>query len=521
MQSRMQSKMQAKMQSNKNDKADITIVGLGPGDPAHWTLEAHRVLSGCREVYLRTAKHPGVEAMPEGVKAHSFDRLYDKIESFTELYERIARQVVALGKRRGGVVYAVPGHPMVGEATVPQIRRMAAQEGLSVRIVPGLSFVEPVLTALGIDAMDGLQIVDAMEIAGLHHPPLNPDRPTLAAQLYGRRLASGVKLTLMNAYPEDFAVTLVYAAGTAAEKTVDLPLHELDRVNDVDHLTTLYIPPWPSTASLESFQDTIARLRAPDGCPWDREQTHQSLRHNLLEEAYEVLDALDADDPDGLAEELGDLLLQIALHAQIAAEGGDFRMGDVVGHIDAKIKHRHPHVFGSLHVDGVDDVMTNWESLKKEERAANGVPEEQDSILKGVPSAMPALAQALAISRRAARVGFEWDNIESVFEKLDEEVGELREAGTKEEWEWETGDVLFVVVNLARWLGVDPESALRATNNRFRRRFKAMEQMARREGRDFADLDIREMDSLWEEAKGEEAKGRDGEEELWIGYEQE
>jgi len=479
----------------------ITIVGLGPGNPAHLTLEAQQVLERASELYLRTNRHPTVPSLPAHLTLHSFDFLYERAADFAEVYEGIVERVLALGQRPEGVVYAVPGHPLVGEATVQRILEKARIRGIQVRIVAGLSFVEPVLTALGLDALDGLQIVDALDLAVRHHPPLNPDLPALVGQLYGRDVASAVKLTLMNGYPAEHPVTLVRGAGTDEEWTRTLPLYELDRVDDVDHLTTLYLPPLPVVSGMESFQDTIARLRAPGGCPWDRKQTHRSLRPNLLEETYEVLTAIDRDDMPALCEELGDLLLQIALHAQIAVEEGEFSLADVVAGIDAKIKRRHPHVFGDVRVNGVADVMHNWEEIKREERAERGENEEH-SMLDGVPTTLPALARAQSLQRRAARMGFDWEDVEGVWDKVAEEIAELRAATDAQARESELGDVLFAVTNLARWLGVDAESALRAACDRFTRRFAAMEKQCRERGLDLGRLSLAEWDTLWEESKG-------------------
>ncbi len=245
----------------------------------------------------------------------------------------------------------------------------------------------------------------------------------------------------------------------------------------------------------DTLAGIIARLRAPDGCPWDKEQTHRSLRENLLSETYEVLEALDEEDRAKLCEELGDLLLQIVLHAQIAKDNGEFEIGDVIKSISAKIIRRHPHIFGSRKVKDSTEVMHNWEALKKEERA------EGVSMLEGVPKDMPALAYAYEISRRAVRVGFEWENIEGVLDKMAEEIKEIKESDSSEEKEQEYGDLLFTLVNVARWEGIDAEAALRAANRKFFKRFAHMEELCRRRGIDFQKLSFKEKDDLWEEAK--------------------
>ena len=479
----------------------ITILGLGPGDPQLLTRQAWEILTRADEVYLRTRRHPTTAGLPVGLKLHDFDELYETLDDFSSVYEAIADRIVALGKRAGGVLYAVPGHPLVGELSVQQILSRAQTEELRVDLVEGLSFVEPVLSVLGIDGLGGLQLSDATELAAAHHPRLDPDRPALIGQLYGQRLASGVKLTLMNAYPEDLSVTLVKAAGVEGGAVLEMPLYELDRGDLCDHLTTLYLPALPRGGGLPALQDTIARLRAPDGCPWDREQTHQSLRANLLEEAYEVLASLDAADEDKLCEELGDLLMQIAMHVQIATEEGSFRFADVIGGIDAKLKRRHPHVFGDLAVESTTDVLRNWEAIKASERSRSHHGEEL-SRLDGVPAILPSLARAQALGDRAARGGFDWRDLRGVLDKVHEELDELRDAVDPEAREGELGDLLFSLVNVARWLEVDAESALRGTCDRFTQRYAWMEQQARHQGLNLSSLPLEEQDALWDQAKG-------------------
>jgi tetrapyrrole methylase family protein/MazG family protein len=295
---------------------------------------------------------------------------------------------------------------------------------------------------------------------------------------------------------------LVHSAGTASEQTVTFPLYELDRQIDVAHLTTLYLPALPQLSSFEGFQDTIARLRSPDGCPWDREQTHQSLRSALLEETYEALAALDSEDVEALKEELGDLLLQVVLHSQIAVETGEFSMADVIAGVDRKIKRRHPHVWGQVSASGPEDVLRNWEALKAEERRAQASDgKHQRSLLDGLPRTLPALAQAYAYGRRAARVGFDWPQMDGVVEKIGEEIDELRAATADEERVAELGDLLFAVVNWARWLDVDPETALRQANARFARRFGWVEAQARHGRLDLGQLSLEELEALWQRAK--------------------
>ncbi len=476
----------------------ITIIGLGPGSSRLWTQAVYKLLNQTNEVYLRTDQHLSVKDI--FAEIYTFDVWDRQNNKLGNLHQRIAAEIVRLGQRDNGVIYAVPGHPNVDDATVPHIRTLAAA-GLPLTIIPGISFLDAAFTALNIDMPDNLQIVTAAEIAGLHHPSVETGRSVLITQIANASQVRRVTQTLLNAYPADFDITLIKAAGTDTEQVWGCSLSTLDSQPHLNSLTALYLPAGKAHSSLSAFQETIAHLRAPDGCPWDREQTHQSLRPYLLEETYEVLETLDANDPVALAEELGDLLLQIVLHTQIAIDTGEFKMDAVIDHINRKLWRRHPHVFGDVVVNGVTDVTTNWEAIKKAEKAAKGQSDQSVSALDGIPVALPALAQALAVSKRAVRVGFEWPNIEGVLDKIVEEAQEIVEATDPPHLESEIGDLLFSAVNLARWQSVDPESALRETNARFTRRFKKMEALAMAQGKGLPDLSIEEMDALWEEAK--------------------
>ncbi len=479
--------------------AGVTIIGLGPGDPRLLTREAWDLLEASAEVYLRTREHPVVSSFPAHLQVFSFDELYQQSQTFEAVYAQIVEQVLTLGRRTEGVVYAVPGHPYVAEATAPEIVRRARAEGLTVRVVQGLSFLEPVFSALGIDPFPNLALVDALELASAHMPSFPPSVAALIAQVYSPLIASDLKLTLMNVYPDEHPVQLVHAAGTPQERVENLALYEIDRSPHIGLLTCLYVPPLGVETSFEAFQEVVARLRAPDGCPWDREQTHQSLRSDLLEEAYEALAAMDAQDVVALCEELGDLLLLILLHTQIASESGEFNMTDVLRGIHTKIVRRHPHVFGETRLDDARQVLQNWERLKAEERAANG--KSETGLLDGAPLALPALAQAQQYQKRAARVGFDWPELQGVMDKLLEELREVEEAPEGEAKAAEIGDLLFAVVNLARWYHVDAESALREANARFRERFAYIESAARAQGRSLDQLTLDEMEQLWQQGK--------------------
>ncbi|NQS92193.1 MAG: nucleoside triphosphate pyrophosphohydrolase [Chloroflexi bacterium] len=478
---------------------DIIILGLGPGDPAYLTLRASAVINQSREIYLRTRDHPTVAGLPEGLEIHSFDSFYEEEEIFENVYQRIAKEIITLAKKMPGVVYAVPGDPFIAEDTPALILTLAKAEDLVVEVVPGVSFLEPTFAALERDPLPQVTILDALEMQKAYYPPFPPDKPVLIVQIYSQEIASNVKLTLMAVYPDDHQVSLIHDAGTPAQTLEKLPLFELDRSKLIKNRTAIYVPPLADGTSLESFLEIIAHLRSPEGCSWDREQDHQTLRPNLLEETFEALEAIDGDDPAAMEEEFGDLLLQIVLHAQIASEYGEFTMGDVIRGIYTKLIKRHPHVFGDLDLDEPDVVLENWEKIKAKERELNGQPEK--GMLDGVPASLPALTQAETYQKRAARVGFDWEDINGVLEKIPEEIKELQAEDDLKRQSAEIGDILFSIVNIARWMKVDAESALRGANQRFKDRFAYLEKEARAGGRKLNDMNLEELDELWERSK--------------------
>ncbi len=489
------------MSAEKTNQPDIIIIGLGPGDPELMTVKVSRLLGNLSEIYLRTKEHPAVKGFPEGLVVHSFDYIYQEEASYQRVYERIAEQVITQAIEKPGLVYAVPGDPFVAEDTPILIIEKARKAGLKVEIMPGLSFLEPTFAALEIDPLPQISILDALELAQGHFPPFPVDKPALIAQIYSREIASEVKLNLMALYPDQHPVTLIHDAGINSQQIEGIPLYEIDRSENLKNRTVLYLPPLEQGSSLESFQEIIAHLRSPEGCPWDREQDHQSLRPNLLEESYEALEAIDADDPGAMQEEFGDLLLQIVLQAQIASEYGEFSMADIIQGIYDKIIKRHPHVFEGLELKDSETVIQNWESIKAKERIDNGVLDQ--GLLDGLPGSLPALTQAQSFQKRAARVGFDWKILQDVLEKLPEEIQELNQAENLQEKKAELGDILFTLVNIARWMDIDAESALREANLKFKLRFSRVEKKARASGRELSEMQMDELDRLWEESKSE------------------
>lgn len=479
----------------------ITIVGLGPGSVNDLSLRAWDKLSATETLYLRTSQHPCVGALPASCQCESFDGVYQQYERFEDVYVEIAARILRIAREEGEVVYAVPGDPLVGEATVTRIRELAHVESIEVEIINGISFVEPCLAVLGFDALDGLQVLDALTIADAYHPPINPALPALLAQVYSQSVASNLKLTLMNQYDDEFLVKLIHAAGADFASVEDLKLFEIDRSPKIDVMTSLYLPAMEDTSSFEALQNIIAHLRSPEGCPWDREQTHKSLRPFLIEEAHEVLEALDADDPQALYEELGDLLLQILLHSQIAVDDGEFKMADLLRNLNAKMIRRHPHVFGDVEATGdLAQLSRIWNEVKQAEKADDG--ERRESLLDGIPKGAPALFVAQRYSQRAAKAGFDWHDVSGVEEKFKEELAEVLSADSDAERVKEIGDLIFVLVNWLRWLGVDdPESLLRETNAKFYRRFRFIEQRVAEAGKPLSEFSLDELETWWQEAK--------------------
>lgn len=355
-----------------------------------------------------------------------------------------------------------------------------------------------ILNKLGLHEMR-LILVEAGPFSLLYHPSFSPEEHALIFDIMPGEQARKIQQLLMKVYPSGHACMVFQKTKPSDEdwQQSSIPIKE---IADIKLKLVLYIPPSLPDSSLETFQNLVAHLRSPEGCPWDREQTHQTLRSNLLEETYEVLKALDEKDKEGLVEELGDLLLQIVLHSQISNEEGDFSLAEVIQGIHKKIVHRHPHVFQDTRIKDAKGVIRKWEELKSIERIENGKGVDQ-GILDSVPKLMPALSLAQEYQKRAARIGFDWPDIKPVVEKVYEELAEMEAAPTKARKEEELGDLLFAVVNLVRWNDVDAESALRKMTTRFHDRFAFIEENARLQGKKLQEMNLEEMDVIWEMAK--------------------
>lgn len=480
--------------SGSNHQPTLTIISLGSGLEMDLTCAASRELTGARHIYLHPSdclsKLPHLAAQPAGMKTLQGA---DSEERTGYLLGEI--------RRHGSSALAVWGDAKADLPFYRQLLDKAQKAGITCTTTAGMSLANAARQVLEIPPDAMLVQATACQLEEMHYPPFAPSAGVLIGGLENLVAADRLIQTLSAVYPLDYPATLVGFPVWGAESVVTLKLAEVKGALVPGQTCLLYLPPVGSERSFEGFQEVIARLRAPDGCAWDRKQTHLSLRPYLLEEAYETLAALDARDMQDLREELGDLLLQILLHAQIAAENGDFNIGDVLCGVNRKIVHRHPHVFGDTKVKGVKDVLVNWQKIKEEERRENGV-EEKKGFLDGIPATLPALSQAQEIQNRAATVGFDWPTIDPVIAKVREELEEVLSAESSEQRTGEVGDLLFAVVNLARWCKADAESALRETSLRFRKRFQHIEERAQENGRKLTEMTLSEMDDFWEEAKG-------------------
>jgi tetrapyrrole methylase family protein/MazG family protein len=482
----------------------ITIVGLGAGPFGLLTVETLDKLQQATQLYLRTTVHPAVALLRERhISFESFDDVYNSKNSFEEVYQTIADTCIAAARRGEDLVYAVPGSPFVAEQTVLLIRQQARLAGIELTILPGMSFLEVLYGKVEIDPLEGLAILDA---TNLDRRLVASGAALVITQVYNRQIASDTKLCLMDFYPDDYQVTLVSNLGLADEQIISLPLYEMDRVPAINHLTSLFVPAprqKSRTFSLTPLIDVMARLRSKHGCVWDIEQTHSSLRRYLVEEVYEVLEAIDLQDDQLLCEELGDLLLQIIFHARVAEEFQHFSMQDVIDRVTEKLIRRHPHVFGTVSVQDAAEVVVNWDKIKQQEKT------ERSSVLDGISPGLPALMRAFKIQSKVAKVGFDWSDIAPAWDKLYEEIGELKAAiavSDQAAISDELGDVLFAAVNVARFLHVEPETALNHTNNKFVGRFCFIENRLAQQKKSWQDMTIKQLDLIWEEAKQQEER---------------
>lgn len=468
----------------------LHLAGLGPGSPGLVTGETRSLLASSSRVILRTRDHPALAKLDPAGTWTACDDLSLPGRPHDNLRAAIVERVLAAAAL-GDTTYAVPGNPLA-DPTVIALVEAARAAAIPFRIYPALSIADLAAAALGSD-LTSIQLCDARDTR------IDTQRPALITGLHDPEAAITLIGLLAGIYPADHPMTVLASLGTADERSETLALSALGP--SLGASDCLYIPalaPLDDVRRFDGLFHVVERLNGPGGCPWDLEQDHRSLRPYLIEESYEALHAIESGDTAAMAEELGDVLFQVLIHAEVAKRQGEFGFADIAERASRKLISRHPHVFGDTVASTAEEVARNWETLKKAEKP-------RTSILDGVPPALPALAASQSIQGRARRVGFDWPDVEGPLDKLAEEIGEFARADGAAEREDEFGDILFVITNIADHLGIDAEQALRGANEKFRRRFGRVEAMVAADGTDLKDLDLAGLDALWDRAKVEEA----------------
>lgn len=482
----------------------LYIVGLGPGDEGSITPRALDVMAGCSSVLLRTARVKCADFLSQRIKFSSLDELYEECEDFDSLCAAIAGRVLGEAQRCD-TAYVVSD---VAEATVGAVMRAARGMGKDaprIEIVPGV----PACGAATAGLAGEFQIADASCWESVH---INPRMPLIIRELDSRLLAGEIKLRLMDRYPSDAKVTFFASSVQGESHSYEIPLEQLDRQARYDHTVCARVEKLDlgelsdrvmsedgeTHFDFEHLVEIVRALRAPNGCPWDREQTHESLRHSLIEECYEVLECIDKDDSDHLYDELGDLLMQVVMHAQIAAEHGEFTIDDVTHAICRKMIFRHSHIFGSDSAADSREVLRLWEERKRREKGLRTTSE----AMADVGDNLPALMRADKVQSKAKQVGFDWNDPREALAKVREEADEVESAlaGDGDLGE-ELGDMLFACVNVARLSGFDSELALRAATGKFMDRFTRMERAILDDGKKLPEMTLEEMDEYWNRIK--------------------
>ena len=478
----------------------IRVVGLGPGAIGSLTIETLELLKEGKKIYLRTEKHPTVDYLKSlSIQFETYDDRYEEYNNFDDVYRSIAEDLIQKHEIHGDIIYGVPGHPLVAETSVKLLIKMCEKNKIDIEILPAVSFIDAVIQSLKLDPIEGLKIIDAFDIK---NQVLDKRVGLLITQVYNKSIATDVKIALLEYYKDDMEIYFVRAAGIKGlECTRKIKLYELDRQEDIDYLTSIFIPKeLEATLDFQDLIGVINTLRDENGCSWDRLQTHESLKKCLIEECYEVLEAIDEKDEDKIIEELGDVLLQVVFHAQIGKEQGYFNINDVIKGVTSKMINRHPHIFKNIESKNPQQVLESWENIKIEEKGFNNYTD----TLKHVPKNLPGLMRAYKVQEKASKVGFDWDSVEPAMEKVLEELQEVKDVykgNNRAKIEEEVGDLVFSTVNVARMLDIDPEFAVNYTIDKFISRFQYIEENASNRNLDLKDMSLAEMDTLWNESK--------------------
>ncbi len=470
----------------------LYILGFGCAEKGEITLRTLETLKQSDKVYVRTMHHPAAEILREySINYTSFDDYYNKYEDFDSLYEAIADTVLA--SKEAVVSYIVPGSAVFAEKSVVNILKKAC---CPVEIVPSVSFLDGIFAALKTDAANSFKLIDALR---LDEQTVDTTTTNVICQVYDKDIASDVKLYLMEKYEDDKQIYLVTAASANNQKISNIKLYELDRCDEINHLSCVVVPYENSdTKDFYAFMNIIRKLRSENGCPWDKAQTHKSLIPYIIEEAYETVDAIENSDTDNMCEELGDVLLQIALHSVIAEENAEFRISDVIKIVSEKMIRRHPHVFADI--DLPKDYYKMWDEIKAEEHSYKTHTQQLQAIAKS----LPALIYAQKLQKKASKAGMDFNGVDEAINKIPEELKEFISAlqsGNKEKINEEAGDLLFAAVNAIRLADVNAEDALKKASAKFLKRFEKTEQLCCENGEKMENIGNTKLNEYWEAIK--------------------
>lgn len=474
----------------------ITVLSVSTGDASLLTLGAVQAMESAGTLVLRTCRHPLVHWLDQrGIPFETLDPLYDQSEDFDAFNRAAAEKLVSLAHDRD-VLYAVPD--VTTDATVSVLR---AFPGVLLIVLPGVSHVDRCLALLDQPVPSGLRRYTAEVFRTAR---ISPEESLLLCELHSRECAGECKLRLSSLLPDEHPVTFFTGSESGGLLKTEIPLYELDRQPGYDHLTACYVPAAPlekrKRFDMDDLVTVMKRLRSPNGCPWDKEQTHESLLTNLLEESYEFIGAVRDGDIDHMYDELGDVLLQVVFHAEIARQHGDFDITDVTTAISQKMIERHPHIFGNVKADTAEQVLDNWEAIKRSQRGLSSVSAAMRDVSTGLSPSM----RAEKVQRKAAKIGFDFPDALSALAKVHEEAEEVRECLTQSQNpEEELGDLFFSAVNVCRLCKKNPDIALATSVDKFINRFERMEYLAKSAGKSIEDLTLSEMDVYWEAEKQE------------------
>jgi tetrapyrrole methylase family protein/MazG family protein len=480
----------------------IQIIGLGAGGTEGLTIKAYEALGSNIPSFARTVRHPVIKELNKktanetnkNIQIRCFDCFFEKYDTFDEVYEKITDNLVELAKKYGKINYCTAGSPYYGDIITKKLINEYKNE-INIIIIDGISFLDKCIKLSGFSDYKSIKVLDCLEADEFS---FDINSLNIVTQVYDIEMASQLKLKLMEIYPDNAPVLKIDVLENLVKKA---PIFMLDTEKNYEFSTYFCILPIEisknTVYNVANLCRIVNRLRGLDGCPWDIKQTHKSIRQNVIEEAYEVVDAIDNENVDNLVEELGDLLFQVVFHGEIGSEDGYFNLSDIVTNVCKKMYSRHPHVFGDIKAANAEEALESWEMSKQKEKNLSTYTDN----LKDVPKALSPLSRSYKIQKRAAEVGFDWHNANGAILKIKEELFEFLEEYEKNDsvkMEEEFGDLLFALVNFARFLKINPDIALNKTINKFIKRFEYIETHSKK---DLRQMTLEEMDELWEESK--------------------